>query len=75
MNDEHSREKLARELGGGRQVEAVVERADERDDARAEQHAMPQLVILPIPGRKPHERRDEGACEDREPPQERRRAI
>ena len=31
------------ELDAGRQVEAVVERADQRDHGRGEQHAVPQL--------------------------------
>lgn len=75
VHDDHGGHHLAGQLGGGRQIEAIVERAHERDHPRGEQHTVPKLVVFAIAAGQPHERRDEHAGEDRQPAQERRRPI
>jgi hypothetical protein len=75
VHDDHRRHDLARELDQRRDLEAVVERADERDHARGEQHAMPQLMILAEPARQPDQPGDERAGKDRKPAEQRRGAL
>jgi len=75
VHHDHGRHDLAGELDHRRHVEAVVERADERDHAGRQQHAVPELVVLPEPGRQPDQARGERAGEDRKPAEQRRRAV
>jgi len=75
VHDDHGRHDLAGELDQRRGLEAVVERAHERDHAGGKQHAVPQLMILAEPGRQPDQPGDERACEDRESAEQRRGAL
>ncbi len=75
VHDDDGGRHLTRELGGRRQLEAVVERADERDHRRRQQHAAPQLVFGPIARRQPDQHRDERPGEDRKAAEQRRRAL
>ncbi len=72
VHDDHGRQHLPGQLDPRRQFEAVVERADRRDDRRTEEHAMPELSFLVVAGGQPDQTGDERAGEDREPPQQRR---
>jgi len=69
VHDDHRREHLAEELQRGMQVEAVVERAHERDHRGGEQHAVPQLrlAFAGVAGGQPDQAGDERAGEDRKP--------
>ena len=75
MHDDHRRHDLAGELDQRRGVEAIVERAHERDHAGGEQHAVPQLVVLAESGGQPDQPRDERTGEDREAAEQRRGAF
>jgi hypothetical protein len=75
VNDDHRRDDLTRELDDRRQLEAIVDRADERDHGCGQQHAMPQLMFGGIAGRQPDQRRDERAGEDRKAAEQRRRIL
>jgi hypothetical protein len=75
MHDYHRGQHLTGELDGGAQVEAVVERPDDGYDGRAEQHPVPQLMFLEVPGRQRHECGDERAGEDRQAAEQRRRLV
>ena len=59
------------------QLEAVIERADERDHRGGEQHAVPQLRLrfAGVAGGQPDQAGDERAREDRKAPEQRRRAL
>ena len=80
VHDDQRREHLPAELQDGVQVEAVVERADDRDHGRREEHPVP--VHRPRSGAaarfargQPDERRHERAREDREPAEERHGSL
>ena len=75
MHDDHSCCDLTGELDERWDVEAVVERADERDHAGCEQHAVPQLVFFAETGRQEHEPGDQRPSEDRQAAKQRRRAL
>ena len=75
VDDDDRREHLAGELDRRRQVEAVVEGAHQRDDARTQQHPVPELMVLSVARRKPHEHGHEGAGEDGQAAEQGRRAI
>jgi hypothetical protein len=72
MHDDHRRDDLAGELHHGRQLEAVVEGADDRYHRRGQQHATPQFVVFVVAGGQPDEDRDERSGEDRQPSEQRR---
>jgi hypothetical protein len=76
VHDHDSRDQLAGELHRGVQIEAVVERADERDDPRTEQHAVPQLRRLrAVSRRQPDQAREQHSAEDREPSEQWRGTV
>ncbi len=66
VHDDHGRDDLACELDYGRQLVAIIERADERDHTGGEQHAMPQLMFFAEPAREPDQPGDERARENRQ---------
>jgi hypothetical protein len=53
VHDDHRRDDLTGELDDRRQLVAIVDRADERDHAGGEQHAVPQLMFFAEAARKP----------------------
>jgi len=65
VHDDHGSRHLARQLRSRGQVEAVVKRTHQRDQPGGKQHAVPQLMLLPITGRQPDQSRNERAREDR----------
>ncbi len=67
VHDYHRRNDLAGELYRRREVVAIVERPDERDDGRGKENAVPQLVGFSVARRQPDQRGDERAREDRQP--------
>ncbi len=75
VHGDHRRRELPGELDDRRQIEAVVERAHERDQRGREQHAVPQLLRFAIARRQPDQRGDEHAGEDRQAAEQRRRAL
>jgi hypothetical protein len=75
VHDDHGGGGLAGELDDRRQVEAVVKRTHDGDERRGDQHPMPHLPARAIAGRQERQRGDEHTREDREAPEQRRRAA
>ena len=75
VHHDHRREHLTGELQHGGQLEAVVERAHERDHAGAQQHALPQVRLLAVARGQPDQPRGERSAEDREAPEQGRGAV
>jgi hypothetical protein len=75
VHDDHRRRDLAGELDDRGQVEAVVQRANDRYQRGADQHAMPHLRARAVAGGQEREYRNEHAGEDRKTAEQRRRAI
>jgi hypothetical protein len=75
VHNDHGGEQLSDELDPWSEIEAVVERANHRDHTRAQQHAVPQLMLFEVAGRQPDQRGDECAGEDRHPAQQWGRAL
>lgn len=75
VHDDHRRPDLADELHQRRQVEAVVQRADDRDHGGGDQHAVPQIVAFGIAGRQEGQHRNHDAREDRKAAEQRRGAT
>jgi hypothetical protein len=75
VDDDDCRQDLPKELGRGVQVEAVVERADESDDGGAQQHALPEMVLLVVARGQPDQTGDERPGEDGEAAEQRRGTV
>ncbi len=75
VDDDRRREHLPEQLQRGVQVKAVIDRADERDHRRADQHAVPEMRGLAVAGRQEGQHPDHRAGEDRDPSEQRRRPL
>jgi hypothetical protein len=75
VHDDHRRGDLTGELDQRRQVEAVVERADDRDDGGGDQHAAPKIRAFAVAGGQECQHRDHHSGEDRKAAEQRRGTV